>query len=101
MIGVLQNVAQDIRHFAARTQRVRVEPIGEDLSAPPQRAVDRACAADGKALHSARQRSCVFGFDDQVQVVSLDRVVDEAEAEAVPGSVERTLESAPDVRAAQ
>jgi hypothetical protein len=36
--------------------------------------------AHREALHAIRERACVVGLDEHVEVVVLDRVVDDAEA---------------------
>jgi hypothetical protein len=57
-----------------------VIPAGHDLAAPCEYAVygERNSRAEG--VHSPPECNVILRFNDQVQVISLDRVVNEAEA---------------------
>ena len=68
-----------------------VVAVGEHRSAPAHHAVQGARHANLQALHGARERELVGRLDDEVDVVPLDREVNEAEAE--PGAA--AFESAP------
>src|SRR4051794_8406136 len=49
-------------------------PAGERIEAPGN--------SDRQALHTARKRGLIFRLDDEVQVVALNRVVDDPDAES-------------------
>jgi len=79
---VLEDVADGVGGFARRLQQVRVVAVREDGAAAAHHAVERACHADLQPLHGAAQGRGIGRLHDHVQVVSLDREVDEAETEA-------------------
>jgi hypothetical protein len=57
-----------------------VVAVGEDPAAPGEGLVPAAGQADRQALHAARQRGVIVGLDDEVEVVALEGVVQDAEA---------------------
>jgi hypothetical protein len=65
-----------------------VVSIAEHLALPLPQLVQRPRDTDHQALHAATQRVAPAGLDDQVQVVVEDRVVRQAEAEAVAAGEE-------------
>src|SRR4051812_39421952 len=52
--------------------------IAPDLPAPPERAVDRQGDPDGQTLNAAAERAAPVAFDEQMDVVLLDREVNHA-----------------------
>ena len=55
--------------------------VREDAAGAAQAAVDSAGDADAEPLHPARERPLVVGLDDQVQVVTQDREMNDAEVQ--------------------
>lgn len=90
--GVEQHVAQGVLGFAWRLQGPCVVAVGEDLAAAFGRAIDCAGQPDGEALHASGQRSAVAGLDNEMQMVSLHRVVEQSKAETVFASDERLFD---------
>ena len=70
-------------------------PVGPDLAIAREQAVQRLRDADCEALHSFGERRTVFGLDDQVQVIALDRVMDDAHSEPNPGDTKRLFQTVP------
>src|SRR5512136_2820257 len=52
--------------------------VGPEPPPSPDQRIDRACDPNGNALGPARQRPLVAGLDEQMQVVVLNRVADDA-----------------------
>src|SRR4051812_25978349 len=75
--------------------------IGKHAAVPSGCTVDGARDPDGQALHSAGERELVGCFNDEVDVVSLHRVVDNAEIDAVAAGVQRGSHCFDDVAAAK
>jgi hypothetical protein len=92
--GVQEDVRERVPDFVRRRERARVEAIGEDGAAAAEGAPRCARDAGGDGLHAAAEGDAVARFDDQVDVVGLDRVVDEAEAPALAGAREAALDLA-------
>src|SRR6185503_19635484 len=76
-------------HVQRRSERTRVVPLCEDGAATRMHSIDGLRDANAEALHAARQTAAVVRLNDEVNVVTLDRVVRETEAEAIPRLVER------------
>jgi hypothetical protein len=99
--GVQQHVGDCVPHLARRPQDPHVGAIGEHPARVPEDAVRGAREARGDRLQPARQVAGARGLDDQVRVVGLDAVVDEAEAPALAGRPPAALELGDEARAAQ
>ena len=83
MAEVLEDVLERVRDLAACREDVGVVPVHEYLPAAACSAVDRACQPDRQALHAARDAFGAVCLDEQVQVISLNGEVDDADAEAL------------------
>jgi phage protein D len=92
MSRVLKHVDQRRAHLARRAQRAGVVAVAEDTTGATQKPVERSRDAHEQSLHAARERAPVGGLDDQVQVVRLDRMVNQAQAEALAAARECALE---------
>jgi len=66
--------------------------VGEDSSFSPEDAIDPASERDEVSLQAAKQGGAVLGLDDQVQVVGLNRVVNDADASALDAPAEGVLD---------
>ena len=75
--------------------------VVEHAARSPRNAVDRAGEARADRLHAAPERVAIPRLDDQVRVISLQRVVDEAEAGTGAAAREGPLDLADDRHRAQ
>lgn len=87
---VQEHVSQRVAGLAGRSELASVIAVGEDATSTPRSAIDRAGEPDGQPLHPARERAPVRGLDDEVQVVSLNRIVEQAKPEPIFAPDERT-----------
>jgi hypothetical protein len=92
---VQQHIGDDRPRLTRRLEHAGEVAVDEDAPAPSERAVDPPREAHGQPANALAERPGVSRLDDQVQVVGLDRVVDEAEAVALLAAPEALL----DVRA--
>src|SRR4051812_8932479 len=71
---------------------MRMVAVREHGAVPARERVEPPRKPDGQTLHAARKRGLVFRLDDEVQVVALDGVVDDAHAEALACIAQRLLD---------
>jgi len=98
MAEILQDVPERVRDLASGSEDVSVVPVRKDLTAAAGDPVDRARNANAQALHAARQAFGAVRFDEQVQVISLHRVMHDADPEpllSLADSAEDCLEQSP------
>ena len=88
---VEQHVAKRGSHFARRTERPVVIATVEHRSPPIEDAIHGPREARRQALHPLRQGRDALGFDEQVDVIVLERVVDDAEVRTLRDREERAL----------
>jgi len=92
---MLSRVEEYIRkrgsHLAGRAERAVVIAAVENRSAPTEDAIHGPSEARGKALHPIRQSRDALRFDEQVDVIVLERVVDDAEVRASCDRAKRVL----------
>src|SRR2546427_11770229 len=69
-----------------------MKPVPPYGSAAAERAVDRPGDADGEAPHPAAQSPRIVGFDDEMEMVVLDREMNDPEV-PVRGHKERVADS--------
>ena len=81
---VEEDVRDGVADFGGRAEDVRVVAVGEDGAATGLgvRAVDEARGGDLEGLHAAGELHAIVRLDDEVDVVALDRDVDDAEGSA-------------------
>jgi hypothetical protein len=84
--------ASAFRTSRGRPQHPQVVAIAQHGPARSERAVHGAGEARAERLHPAAERLRAVGFDDEVRVVRLDRVFDDAEIAARAKRPERVLE---------
>jgi len=77
---VLQNVDQGVTDLAGRRERADMVSVGPNSPAATERPIRCFRNTNREALDPASQRKMSFRFDDQVNVVALDTVVNQAEA---------------------
>jgi len=76
---VEEDVAEYVAHFGRRLEIVAVIALVPDLPTACELLVELARDADDEALHAARQRLLVRRLDDEMNVVFLDRIMDDLE----------------------
>ena len=90
--GSCQDVADRVRHLPWRRERARVVPVREHRTAPSRQRIEALRDANGQPLHSAGQALRAFCLDDEMNVISLNRIVDDAHPEAVFRPLKRLLQ---------
>lgn len=85
MLGVVEHVHERGADLPGGPQLPRVVAVGEHRALSSPDSVEHSCDADQQSLHAARERAPVVRLGDQVDVVRLQRVVGEAEAESLTG----------------
>jgi len=80
---VVQHVDERVAQLGRRLQDPLVKALGEDLALAVPESVQGASDADQQALHATGEGDAVLGFDDEVQVVGLHRVVQKAKPESL------------------
>jgi hypothetical protein len=69
-----------------------VIPVIEDRASPAEDAIHRARDPSTQRSHAAAERLLALGFDQEMDVVSLDRVLDQPEGSALGGGAEGALD---------
>src|SRR5258705_10049945 len=82
MTEVLEDVTDGVHDLPQRLQYVRVEPVREYLPCSPIEVVQRASQPDGEPLDGAREHGRLVCFDNEMDVISLDRVMHHPHSEA-------------------
>jgi hypothetical protein len=83
---VAEHVADRACRLSGRGENVRVISVGEYRPTSAGARVEPLGEPDCQALHPARKRGLSFGLDDEVQVIALDGVVDDAHAVQLAGN---------------
>ena len=91
---VEQHVGDCVSNFAWGSQHVDVAAVGEDCAYPSKDAIDGSSEACRERFEAAGEVLFAGRLDDQVDVVALDRVVNESEAAAVADFAPAPLELA-------
>jgi len=76
---ILKNIHETIPNLARSREGSCVEAVGPHFAPSPQHAIHRLGKAYPEALETARERAPVFRFHHQVQVVGLDRELENPE----------------------
>jgi hypothetical protein len=82
---VEQDVDEAAAHLVGRSERASVIPIGPDGAAAPPRPIQRAGGAAVQAVEATAEIVAGVSLDDQVDVISLDGEVHDAEVVAARG----------------
>ena len=98
---VLQHICDRLRDLGRRTQDMLVEAVREYLPCPTHQPVEPACDPDRQSLQATREAHLIGRLHDQVEVISLDREVDQTEASAIAGFRECRRELAETAAAAK
>ena len=88
---VEEHVAKRRSHLPGRAERAVVIAAVEHRSPPLEDPIHGPREARGQALHPIRQGRDALRFDEQVDVIVLERVVDDAEVCALRDRAERAL----------
>jgi len=90
---MLARIEKDVRKrrpdFTRRPERAVVVSPVQDCAAPTEDPVHCARESRSETLDSIRERRSAVGFDQQVHVIVLERVVDDAEIPALAERSER------------
>ena len=89
---IQQDVAQRTMDLARRRQHSHMITTGEHPAAPPCKTVHRAREAGGDRHQSPTERRTIVGFDDQMRVVPLQRVVHQPESRPLTAVGEALLD---------
>jgi hypothetical protein len=89
---VEQDISERIAHFARRSQHAHVVAIRENRTGSREHPVHRFREPRTDRLHAAPERVPAVGFDDQMDVIALDRVVVQSEAVSSARCGERALD---------
>jgi hypothetical protein len=83
VLEVQQHVGDRVSHFPGSLQFSRVIAISPDFAVTPKRFVNRFGDPDRKTLHPTRYTQLINRFDDQMDVISLNREVQNSEIAAL------------------
>lgn len=97
---ILEHVAEGVSNLARGRQLARVIAMSPHRAGSANCAVEGPGGADGEAAQPGRESHLVVRFDDQVNVVALDREVHDTEVRPRCG-VYRGLQNAVETDAAQ
>ncbi len=82
---VLKHIEQRSARLARGLELMCMVAVGEDGAAVSQCAMDRARHANREPLHAARKGLLVRGLDDQMQMIRLNRKVNDAKSVLLAG----------------
>ncbi len=77
---VVQHVPKCVADLPEALEHAGVEAFGEDFALAIPKSIQRLAHSATEALCSASQCVGVISFDDEVDVIALDREVDDAKA---------------------
>jgi hypothetical protein len=80
MAGVQKNVGDGVLHLVRSLEGARMEAVREHAAAPAGEAVEAASEPDLESADAAPKRRLVVGFDEEMEVIALEREVDDAKA---------------------
>jgi len=81
--GIRQDIGECVPHLAGRPQHVQVIALAQHRPASPERPVHGPRKARRHRLHSAPQGFPSLRLDDRVQVVALERELDQPKRTAL------------------
>ena len=87
-----EHVAKGVAHLARTPEHPSVVAVCEEPPAPLEEGIEPAGEPDAEALESPGQHLGVRSLDQEVEVIVLDAVVDEAKALIEPPSDESTID---------
>src|SRR5512133_711508 len=95
-MGVARVVPEDVpnggRRLRRRPQHVQVVAVLEHGAAPAHHRVETLRNADRQSAHSVPERPRPAGLDDRVDVIALDRVLDDPHVAPPPELAERAVD---------
>jgi hypothetical protein len=98
---VSEHVNEHPAHLKRRAQCARVIAVVEKPALAARAGVHSASQTDREPLHASSERAPVCGFHDEMQVIALHRIMDQAHAEAFTCAGERAPHCAKDLAAPQ
>lgn len=91
---IQQHVGERRTHFPRRAQRTMVISPVEHRSAPFKNPIHSPSQTRVEAFHPVGQGGCTFGLDEEVNMIVLERVMDDAEVGALRDLSQRALDFA-------
>src|SRR5262249_22852611 len=91
---IQEHVSQRVPHLARGAKHVKVVAVHEHGPAQAEHTVHGASKASAEGFHSGAEIALAPCFDDRMQLVVLDRIVDETKAAALACRSEAALELA-------
>ena len=82
---VIEHVHERVPYFAGRRQQARMIPVSPHATVAPENAIDRLRDANRQAAYASLESDRVVRFDEQVDVVALDAVVQNAKGAVARG----------------
>jgi hypothetical protein len=98
---VEQHVDESAFDLERSAKRARVIALAENAATSAVNAIDGLGDANCEALNPARQRAAVIGFDDQMYVVALHRIVRQRHPETVASFDECAANTSEELAASQ
>jgi hypothetical protein len=98
---IQEHVRERVPHFARRAEDVKVIAVREDGAAAAEDAVHGSCEARTDRFHARSEIPLTRRLDNRVQVIVLDRILDEAKAPAVARSPEAAFQLSHEFHRAQ
>ena len=96
-----KHVSQRMPHLARRAEDVEVKTICQHAARSPEHAIHRPGQARGNGFHPASKLSLACCLDQQVNVIALNRIVNQPEAPAVARRSEAAFLLANELHASQ
>ncbi len=98
---VQQHVRNRVAHLARRAKDVQMEAIRQNAASQPEHACSRVRDARPDRLHARGEVAAGRCFNDEMNVVTLQRVVHHAEPSAVPNGAQAPFELAHEANRAE
>ena len=95
LLGVLEHVDQGVSHLPRAAQDPIVVAISEHLASSAPEPVQTSGDPNHETLDSPRQGPSVLGLDQQVKVIALNGVMDQAEAASITAGREGPIQGLP------
>jgi len=89
---VQKHIGERVADLARRSQHTQVVAITQHRAGRAKQRVDQPREARAERLHAVPELDRAVGFDHEVRVVRLDRVLDDAESVSRAKTVERSLD---------
>jgi hypothetical protein len=99
--AVLEDIDDGLPGLARRAQIVGVVSVGDHAAGAPGHAIELARHAHTESLHGPPEGDLVIRLDEEMEVIGLDREVDDARAESITRPTQGASDGRVDAMAAQ